>query len=66
MNNANEPLNIPTDVKSNPRRIALEKGLYTQMVTLFRKDLIITEENRNKTEYKLKFQGQSTIFAAFV
>ena len=27
-NNANEPHNIPTDVKNNPKKMAMEKDLY--------------------------------------
>ena len=37
--------------------MAMEQGLYAQVVVLLRKYLKITEENRNKNEDKFKFQG---------
>ena len=38
-----------------------EQGLYAQVVMLHRKDLKITESNKNRNEAKFKFQGQSAI-----
>ena len=38
--------------------MATEQGLYTLVVILRRKDMNITEENKNKNEDKFKFQGQ--------
>ena len=38
-----------------------EQGLYVQFVMLLRKDLNITEANKNKNEAKLQLQGQSAI-----
>ena len=35
----------------------MEQGLYAQVVMICRKDLKITEENKNKNEAKFKFQG---------
>ena len=39
--------------------MAVEQCVYVQVVPLCRKDLKITEENKNKNEVKFKFQGQS-------
>ena len=58
-NNANEPHNIPNDVKNNSKRMATEQGLYEKVVVICRKDPNITEENKNKNEDKFKSQGQS-------
>ena len=53
------PFNIPEYVKNNLNLMTMEQGLYSQVVMIRRKDLNITEENRNKNEDKFKFQGQS-------
>ena len=37
----------------------MEQGLYAQVVKLRRKDLTFIAANRNKTEAKFNFQGQS-------
>ena len=37
--NANEAINIPIKVKNNIKRMAMEKGLYAQVVNISRKDL---------------------------
>ena len=37
----------------------MEQGLYAQFVKLQRKDLLFDAADKNKTEYKFKFQGQS-------
>ena len=58
-NNANVPFNILTDVKNILKWMAMEQGLYAQVVMLRQKDLNITEENININENKFKFQGQS-------
>ena len=41
--------------------MAMEQGLYAQVVVLHQKYLKITEANKNKNEAKFKFQGQSLI-----
>ena len=58
-NNANESHKKPIEVKNNIRQMTMEQVLYAQVVMLFRKDLNITEENRNKNEAKFKLQVQS-------
>ena len=47
-NNVNEARNIPIDVKNNIKVMATEQVLYAQVFMLFRKDLNITEANKNK------------------
>ena len=37
----------------------MEKSLYTQVATLWRKYLQFFASDKNKNEYKFKFQGQS-------
>ena len=39
--------------------MAMEQGLYAQVVKLCRKDLKFIVANKNKNEAKFKFQGQS-------
>ena len=39
--------------------MAIEQGLYAQVVVVFRKDLEFTEANKNKNKAKFKFQGHS-------
>ena len=39
--------------------MAIEQGLYAQVVMLLRKDLLFDAADKNKTEYKFKLQGQS-------
>ena len=39
--------------------MAMEQGLYAQVVKVDRKDLEFIAENKNKNEAKFKFQGQS-------
>ena len=41
--------------------MSMEQVLYSQVVILCRKDLKITEANKNKNETKFKFQGQYAI-----
>ena len=59
--NANEAQFLPLDVKNNIKKMAMEQGLYAQVVMLRRKDLKLIGANKNKNEAKLKFQGQSAI-----
>ena len=58
--NSNEPRNIPRDVKNNIKQMATDKSLYAQVVKLWRKGLQFVAADKNKTEAKFKFQGQST------
>ena len=39
--------------------MAMEQGLYAQVVMISRNDLKFMAENKNKKEAKFKFQGQS-------
>ena len=40
--------------------MAMEQSLYAQVVKIWRKDLLFVAADKNKTEAKFKFQGQST------
>ena len=42
------------------KRMAMEQGLYVQVVMLRQKDLEFIAANKNKNEDKFKFRGQST------
>ena len=59
--NENEAQFIPLDVKNNIKRMAMENGLYAQVVKLLWKNLEFIAANKNKNEAKCKFQGQSAI-----
>ena len=50
---------ILVDVKNNIKRMAMGKSLYAQVVKLWRKDFLFDAADKNKTELKFKFQGQS-------
>ena len=39
--------------------MAMEKSLYAQVIKFRRKDLLFVAADKNKTESKFKFQGQS-------
>ena len=56
---ANEAINIPIEAKINIERMAMEQGLYAQVVKILQKDLKFIAANKNKNEAKFKFQGQS-------
>ena len=45
--NANEIINIPIEVKNNIKRMAMEQGLYAQVVMISQKDLKFITENKN-------------------
>ena len=60
-NNSNETHHISTDVKNNLKQRAMEQGVYSQVVMIFRTYLNITEANKNENEHKFKFQGHSAI-----
>ena len=57
--NSNEARDIPRKVKNNIKRMATEQGLYSQVIMLFREDLIFFATYKIKTEAKFKFQGKS-------
>ena len=59
--NANEDIHILIEVKNIRNRMAMEQGLYAQLVKIRQKDLEFIEENKNKNEAKFKLQGQSAI-----
>ena len=59
MDNANETQCVPLDVKNKIKWMALEQGLYSQVVMLRWNDLGLISGNRNKNEAEFKFQGQS-------
>ena len=56
--NANEAQFVPLEVKYNTKRMAMEQGLYAQVVNPRRKGLKFIAANKNKNEAKFKFQGQ--------
>ena len=58
-NNSNKPRFISSDVKNDIKRIATEQILCAQVVKLWRKDLQFVATDKNKSEAKFKFQGQS-------
>ena len=55
----NKPQNILVDIKNSIKRMTTEQSLYSQVVKLRRKDLLFDAADKNKTESKFKFQGQS-------
>ena len=58
--NSNEPQFILVDVNNNIKWMAMEKSLYAQVIKFRSKDLLFEAADKNKTESKFKFQGQST------
>ena len=60
-NNANEARFLPLEVRNNIKRMTTEQGLHSKIVIIRRKDLKITEANRNRNKAKFKFQGQYEI-----
>ena len=59
MDNSNEACGIPRDVKNNIQRMAMEQGLYAQVIMIRQNYLKFVATDKNKNEAKLKFQGQS-------
>ena len=59
--NSNEPQFISLDVYHNIKRLAMEQGLYAKVVKNLRKEFLFDAADKNKTESKFKFQGQSAI-----
>ena len=58
--NSNEALDIPREVKNNIKRMAMEQGLYSQVIMLRQKDLNFFATDKIKNKAKFKFQGQSS------
>ena len=58
-NNSNESRDIPREVKNNIKRMAMEQGLYSQVIMLHQKDLKVFATDKIKNETKFKFQGKS-------
>ena len=56
---SNQPRFISSDVKNNMKLMSMEQSLYAQFVKLRRKDLLFVAADKNKSEAKFKFQGQS-------
>ena len=57
--NSNEAKFIPSDVKNNIKRMAMEQIFYAPVVNLRRKALKFFATDKNKNEAKFKFQSQS-------
>ena len=57
-NNPNEPQNIPSEFKADFKTMAMENGLYAQVVMILRRESDDKKE-KDKT-HKYNFQGQST------
>ena len=57
--NSNEAQFIPLEVKNKIKQMAMEQGLYSQVVNLHRNNLEFIASNKNKIEAKFKFQGLS-------
>ena len=53
--NANEAQFLPLEGKNNIQQMAMEQGLYAQLVKLRRKDMKLIAANKNKNEAKFKF-----------
>ena len=53
---ANESRMIPFDVNMNIKRMAMEQGLYTQVVKLIKKYFKCISAHNEKNEAKFKFQ----------
>ena len=53
--NENEAQFIPLEIKNNIKRMAMEQGLYAQVIKLCRKDLEYIAANKNKNEVKFMF-----------
>ena len=54
MDNSNEARDIPCKVKNNIKQMAMEQGLYAQVVNICRKDLKFVATDKNKNEAKFK------------
>ena len=58
--NPNDPQYILVDVKNNIKLMAMEQSVYAQIINFCHDNLLFDTANKNKTESKFKFQGQST------
>ena len=54
----NEAQFVPLEMKNNMKPMSMEKGSYSQVVKLRRKDLKLIAADKNKNEAKFKFQGK--------
>ena len=54
--NSNEMHDIPCEVKNNLKRMAIEQGLYAQVVNIFRKDLDFVATDQKKIKLNLSFK----------
>ena len=61
MDNSNKAHDITCEVKNKIKQMAMEQGLYAQVVNLRQKDLKCFATDKNKNEAKFEFQGKSTI-----
>ena len=52
-------MHILNDVKNKIKRMAMEQGLYAQVIKLRRKDLKFDAAAKDKNSSKFKFHGQS-------
>ena len=59
MDNSNEAHDISREVKNNIKRMAMEQGLYAQVIMIRQNYLKFVATDKKKNEAKLKFQGQS-------
>ena len=59
--NSNEYIDIPLEVKDNIKRMAMEQGLYAQVVMLRQKDLKFVATGKIKNEAKFKFHNDDPI-----
>ena len=55
--NANYAQFIPLEIKDSLKLMAMEQGLYEQVVKLHRKGFKFIASNKNENESKFKFQG---------
>ena len=55
MDNSNEPRDIPHGVKNNIKRMAMEQGLYAQVIMLRREDFkfVATDKIKNESTFKV-------------
>ena len=61
MDNSNEAHDIPRGVKNKINPMAMEQGLYAQVIMLHREGLNFFATGKKKNEAQFKFQGQYAI-----
>ena len=59
MDNSNKARDILRGMKNNIKLMAMEQGLYAQVIMLHREYLKFVATDKNKNEAKFKFQDQS-------